>query len=167
MARTGSYFEYSSGLRNTLHQPSEQGALSDIGPSSARRCIPPLVLTGRPLEYFPGHSKCLDGQAFETVTVITTCPLAATQFVCVLRIFFAIPVTSGLGDVPGAATGETTLQSAAVMAECDALYDGLGRRYGNSPTELGTPLDRPTVCAEFDRLLADEALRVAVWIDWR
>ena len=61
MARTGSYFEYSSGLRNTLHQPLEQGAFSDIGPSTAERRVPALILTGRPLEYFPGHCRCLDG----------------------------------------------------------------------------------------------------------
>src|SRR5450631_1721884 len=60
MARTGSYFEYGSDLWDALHQPSEQGAFSDIGSSSARRRVPALVLLGSRLKYFPTHFVRLD-----------------------------------------------------------------------------------------------------------
>jgi hypothetical protein len=74
---TGStpYFENAPGLRKLRQQPFEESALGSIHFSTAACAIPSLIAWSLLLEEAPSH--LYTGQTFESVTVMTTWPLAA------------------------------------------------------------------------------------------
>src|SRR5579875_332956 len=62
-----------------LSQNLASSSARSIRAPAAWRCVPVLVSAGLLLEYLPSHCDSQVGQALETVTVITTSPVAAAS----------------------------------------------------------------------------------------
>jgi hypothetical protein len=97
MTGSAADFNDAPSLRKSSQQPFEKSTLGSIRFSTATRVIPRLIGWSLFFENAPPH--LYTGQAFDTVTVMTTWPLAAARSNASFRaanMFFASPTTTVL-----------------------------------------------------------------------